>query len=158
MTDRPSETSGIRFPPPFIYLGVFGVGYALDRLAPFPLWAAPGVLVQAISWALILGALGLVASALIQFRQAGTPPNPTRPTTALVVRGPYRVTRNPMYLGFAVLYLGAALRLASLWPLVLFPVAITFLEWRVIAREEAYLEQRFGDAYRAYKAQVRRWI
>ncbi|HEX4601198.1 MAG TPA: isoprenylcysteine carboxylmethyltransferase family protein [Gemmatimonadales bacterium] len=158
MADRSKDTSGIRFPPPLIYLGVFLAGYALDRVAPMRVWAAPGPLVLAISWALILGAIFVAASAWVQFRRAGTTPNPTQPTTALVVRGPYRFTRNPMYLGLAALYLGAALRLNSLWPLVLFPVVITLIEWRVIAREEAYLEAKFGEAYRAYKARVRRWI
>jgi protein-S-isoprenylcysteine O-methyltransferase Ste14 len=158
MADTSHDTSGIRFPPPLIYLGVFGAGYGLDRVAPMRVWAAPGVLLQTISWTLILGAVLLALSAWVQFQRAGTTPNPMRPTTALVVRGPYRFTRNPMYLSLAALYLGAALRLNSLWPLVLFPVVITLIEWRVIAREEAYLEARFGETYRAYKAQVRRWI
>jgi protein-S-isoprenylcysteine O-methyltransferase Ste14 len=121
-------------------------------------WAAPGAPVVVVSWVLVLGAILLAGSAWVQFRRAGTTPNPTQPTTALVVRGPYRFTRNPMYLSLAALYLGGALRLNSLWPLVLFPVVITLIEWRVIAREERYLEAKFGDAYRAYKAGVRRWI
>jgi len=92
------------------------------------------------------------------FRRAGTTPNPTKPTTALVLRGPYRFTRNPMYLGFAALYLGVTLLVNSLWPLLLFPAVVGLVQGRVIAREEAYLEAKFGNEYRAYKMRVRRWL
>jgi len=76
----------------------------------------------------------------------------------LVIWGPYRFTRNPMYVGMATLYVGGTLLLNDLWPLALLPVVITLVQRRVIAKEEAYLERTFGDVYRAYKARVRRWI
>src|SRR3989449_10916364 len=74
------------------------------------------------------------------FRRAGTTPNPTKPTSALVIWGPYRFTRNPMYVGMATLYVGGTLLLNDLWPLALLPVVIALVQRRVIAKEEAYLE------------------
>ena len=72
--------------------------------------------------------------------------------------GPFRFTRNPLYLGLALLYLGIALWLGVLWPVVLLPALILLVQQVVILREEAYLESRFGEAYRAYRARVRRWF
>jgi protein-S-isoprenylcysteine O-methyltransferase Ste14 len=153
-----SDTSGVRFPPPFIAAGVFVLGYAMHRFAPLRLAVDPGPTQRIGGWCLVAAALLLSAAAVFLFRRAGTTPIPTQPTTALVVHGPYRFTRNPMYVGFAILYLGLTLLVNSVWPLGLFPVMITLLEKLVIAREEAYLEAKFGDEYRAYKARVRRWI
>jgi protein-S-isoprenylcysteine O-methyltransferase Ste14 len=158
MAPAATDTSGVRFPPPFIAAGVFVVGYAIDRFAPLRLAADPGATQRVAGWCLVAASLLLAASAVFLFRRAGTTPNPTRPTTALVVHGPYRFTRNPMYVGFAILYLGSTLLLNSVWPLVLFPVMITLLDKLVIAREEGYLAAKFGDEYRAYKARVRRWL
>ncbi len=158
MTPDTNDTSGVRFPPPFIAAGVFVVAYAVHRFAPLPLAPVPGATQRIVGWGLVAVAVLVSASAVFLFRRAGTTPNPTRPTTALVVRGPYRFTRNPMYVGFALLYIGVTLLVNSTWPFVFFPVMITLLDRLVIAREEAYLEEKFGDAYRSYKARVRRWI
>ena len=148
----------MRFPPPLIYAGLFIVGYAVHRFVSVPLWGDPPASVRVIGWCLVGVWVLLTASAVALFRNAGTTPNPTKATTALVLRGPYRLTRNPMYVGFAALYLGVTLLVNSLWPLLLFPVVIALVQTRVIAREEAYLEAKFGDEYRAYKQQVRRWL
>ncbi len=158
MAPDTNDTSGVRFPPPFIAAGVFVVAYAVHRFAPLPLAADPGAAHRIVGWGLVAAAVLLSASAVFLFRRAGTTPNPTRPTTALVVHGPYRLTRNPMYVGFALLYIGATLLVNSAWPFVFFPVMITLLHRLVIVREEAYLETKFGDEYRSYKARVRRWI
>ncbi len=158
MTETPADASGVRVPPPVIYAGGFAIGYALERFVPLALRPGPPQAVRVIGWGLVaVGAL-LAASAVVLFRRAGTTPNPLRPTTAIVQHGPYRFTRNPMYLALAVLYLGLTLLVNSVWPLVLFPVVITLIERWVIRREEAYLEAKFGDVYRAYKARVRWWI
>jgi protein-S-isoprenylcysteine O-methyltransferase Ste14 len=92
------------------------------------------------------------------FRRARTSLVPVRPATALITDGPFRFTRNPLYLGLALLYLGIALWLGVLWPVVLLPALILLVQQIVILREEAYLESRFGEAYRAYRARVRRWL
>jgi protein-S-isoprenylcysteine O-methyltransferase Ste14 len=120
-----------------------------------PLFVAPyryaGIVVIAL-------ALGLAAWGALLFRRAGTGIVPFSPATALVTRGPYRFTRNPMYLGMAGTLLGAAILLGSLTPFVVIPAFMAVIAERFIAREEAMLEQAFGSAYLDYKARVRRWL
>jgi protein-S-isoprenylcysteine O-methyltransferase Ste14 len=81
-----------------------------------------------------------------------------KPDTALVTSGPYRFTRNPMYLGMAFLYVGFAFAFGVIWALAFLPAVIVVVDRFVIAREEPYLERNFGQAYRDYKARVRRWV
>lgn len=83
---------------------------------------------------------------------------PGQPTTALVTTGPFRVSRNPLYVGFAALHLGAALALHSPWALVALPVAVLAVLWGAILPEEAYLARKFGAAYAEYCGKVRRWL
>jgi len=158
MSDASRDTSGVGFPPPLLYAGGFVAGFGAHRLLPVRLWPEPAALETVLGWGLLAAGVLLAASAAYLFRRAGTTPNPTKPTTALVIWGPYRFTRNPMYVGLAAVYLGGALLLNDAWPIALFPVVIALVRRRVIAREEAYLERKFGDEYRAYKARVRRWI
>ena len=158
MSDTSSDTSGVRFPPPLVYAGGFAAGYAAHRLLPIPLWPGPTPVGSLLGWGLlVVGVLLAVGSAYL-FRRAGTTPNPAKPTSALVLSGPYRFTRNPMYLGMAILYVGGTLLLNDPWPLAFLPVVMALVRRYVIAREEAYLERKFADEYRAYKARVRRWI
>src|SRR5258708_30166113 len=156
MTTPSPDTSGVRVFPPLIYAGLFSVGYTAHRLAPMHLFVDRPAALRRGGWALVALALLLAASAGFQMFRAGTTPNPRRPTTALVLHGPYRFTRNPMYLALAFLYLGAALLVNSAWPLALFPVAIMLVERWVIAREEVYLERVLREADRGYNARVRR--
>jgi protein-S-isoprenylcysteine O-methyltransferase Ste14 len=81
-----------------------------------------------------------------------------KPTTALVTEGPFRYSRNPIYVALTLLYVGVALLINALWILLLIVPAVLVLRYGVIAREEAYLARKFGDAYRQYMAQVRRWL
>lgn len=153
--DRPAESVQVVAPPPLIY--------GLPLLAGLLLQHFFSRAVLPASWASMLGPvlmlLGLIGlPAIIAFRRAGTHPQPWRPVMALVVTGPYRLTRNPMYLGFTFLYLGVSLWVNTLWPLLALPVILLTMQWGVILREEAYLERRFGDEYRAYRARVRRWL
>ena len=96
--------------------------------------------------------------AIVLFRRSRTSLVPIVPAKALVTRGPYRVTRNPMYVGLAFLYAAIALYFRLSWGLLLLPVVLLSVYYLVIAREEGYLERRFGEAYMRYKAQVRRWL
>ena len=149
-------TSGVKFPPPLVYVGGLVAGWLLGRVWPLggfrDGWADPA--------SLVAGAAGaaLVAAALGLFRRAGTDPLPMRPTTTLVFAGPYRFTRNPMYLGMALIYLSFALLFDLPWALALLPVVLLVVQTQVIAREERYLEAKFGDEYRAYRGRVRRWL
>ena len=158
MTTPSSDTSGVRVLPPLIYAGLFLAGYAVHRVLPLRLWGAPPAAARLVGWGLILAGVLLAASAVMLFRRAGTTPNPTRPTTALVLHGPYRFTRNPMYVGLGLCYLGTALLVNSIWPLILLPGLIALVQRWVIAPEEAYLERKFGAEYRSYRTQVRRWL
>jgi len=150
------DTSGVRFPPPLIYVAGFVIGYLLDRAVPLRLTSRS--LGEPLGWALVAVGVVLMGSAVMTFRRAGTSLNPARPTTTVVVHGPYRLTRNPMYLGWVIVYLGCVLLTNTVWPLVSLPIVLVLISRAVIAKEERYLDAKFGDAYRAYKARVRRWL
>jgi protein-S-isoprenylcysteine O-methyltransferase Ste14 len=108
--------------------------------------------------ALFLAGQGLDLASMLYFRRARTPVIPFKPTTAIVTDGPYRFTRNPIYLGMALSYAGAFLFLGYLWPAVTLPLTIWAVDRWVIAKEERYLESKFGTRYNDYRARVRRWI
>jgi protein-S-isoprenylcysteine O-methyltransferase Ste14 len=115
-------------------------------------------------WLRIVGGILAVASlcvvqwAWLTMRRAGTSVLPSKPTLAIVTDGPYRFTRNPPYVANALLYLGLTLVFEAFWPLVLMVPMLVVIHWGLIRREEQYLETKFGDAYRAYKSRVRRWL
>ena len=108
--------------------------------------------------ALAIAGLGLIVTGIVEFRHANTAVVPFSPTTAIVSSGPFRFTRNPLYLGFVLIYIGVSLAANTLWPLFLLPLAIFVLSGGVIKREERYLERKFGTVYTDYKTRVRRWI
>jgi protein-S-isoprenylcysteine O-methyltransferase Ste14 len=101
---------------------------------------------------------GIIFAAARRFNAAGTNIPPNLPTTALVVDGIYRRTRNPLYLGTTLIYLGLGVAAGSFWAIGLAVPLLWVINVGVIAREERYLERKFGEAYRAYKARVRRWV
>jgi protein-S-isoprenylcysteine O-methyltransferase Ste14 len=156
MTNAEPDSSGVRLPPPLIYLAGLALGWLLG--AWHPLGRIPAPLRWTLGGALAVAGLCLLLPALRAMRRAGTAIAPTRPTTRLVVGGPFRVTRNPLYLSLVLLYAALAVLTRTLWALILLPAVVVVLQRVVIAREEAYLERRFGDEYRAYRARVRRWI
>lgn len=159
MTDHDAETAGVIAPPPLIYLAGLALGLGADWLLGLPglpereggggLW---------LGLAFGGGGLALIAWAAGRFIKAGTALPPHRPSSALVTEGPYARSRNPIYLGMALVYLGVVCATASLGILLFFPLVILVMEFGVIRREEHYLERRFGQAYRDYKAAVRRWL
>src|SRR5262245_12692807 len=107
---------------------------------------------------LISTGLMLALWAFTMFRRARTSVIPNQPASHLVRTGPYRHTRNPMYVSLTLVYFGVALFFDQMWPLVLLPVVLLALRLLVIAREEAYLGRAFGDAYTEYTHEVRRWL
>lgn len=151
---------GVRFPPPLIFALGLGAGLALEYFREsLPL------LDPARAWWLDLhaAAIGVVAiwllgSALGGFRRKGTDPRPWREDSALVVEGIYRHTRNPMYLGMALAYVAITLGFNTVWPLLTLGPVMFLIRWYVIAREERYLTERFGQPYLDYCTRVRRWF
>ena len=155
--DVDEDSAKVTFPPPLVYLGFLFIGLVADRVMPWSLDLPPLVRAALAIPFLIVGA-GLPMAANGLFRRAGTEVKPWKSVSAIVDKGVYAFTRNPMYLGMALLYIGLALTFESLGALILLPVVIFVIRTQVIAREERYLEAKFGEAYRAYKARVRRWL
>ena len=107
---------------------------------------------------LVVAGILLLSWAIRTMFRAGEYPDAYKPTPAIVANGPYAFSRNPIYVSFNAVYVGIALVLNTLWPIMFLPVGIALLHYRVIAREESYLEGVIGDEYRQYKARVRRWV
>jgi protein-S-isoprenylcysteine O-methyltransferase Ste14 len=154
-----TRTAGVIARPPLIFLGALLLGFVWDRLLPLP-YPVPGA--DLVHWvlggSLFLTGLALGVAGIRNFSQAGTPVQGNRPTRALVTTGIHGWSRNPIYLGMFLIYGGIGIAAQSPWVLmVTLPLAIT-IRYGVVAREEAYLEQRFGGSYRDYKARVRRWL
>jgi protein-S-isoprenylcysteine O-methyltransferase Ste14 len=154
----PKDNPGVIAPPPFIFLGFLVAGWGLDRALHTPAFPLDDMVRKGLAVALIVLGLGLEGWAGTRFRQAGTNIVPYSPATALVTDGPYRFTRNPMYLGFALTYIGLAVGLNAPIALALLLPCLLVMSGGVIKREERYLEARFGRAYLDYKARVRRWL
>jgi protein-S-isoprenylcysteine O-methyltransferase Ste14 len=154
MNPNRAETPGVVAPPPLLYAVPLAAGLVAQHYRPQPV--LPLLLGRVVGIGLVF--LGFIAFvAIAAFRRAGTSPNLWKPATALVVSGPYRWTRNPMYVGLTLWYLGITAWVNSLWPLLALPLALLLMEYGVIRREETYLERQFGEEYRRYKATVRRW-
>lgn len=152
------DSAKVSFPPPLVFVGTLLLGLAAERLT--------GPLTLGLGWtpAILLGgglfaaglALDLLAVGL--FRRAETRPEPWQPSTRIVAGGIYGRTRNPMYLGMALIYAGLAILFDGPIALVLLPGVLAIIQTEVIAREERYLETKFGEEYRSYKSRVRRWL
>ena len=159
MADTKSDTSGVRIFPPAIYLAGLAAGFLLFWLWPVHLGPPGVVLALRVAGGLLIAVgLALPLWAAATFHGVGTTVNPTRPTTALALGGPYRFTRNPMYLGLALLSTGVALVANALWPLLALPFVLWIVRRIVIDREERYLDAKFGEEYAEYKKRVRRWV
>ena len=150
------DSAGMHFPPPLLYLGALLLGLVAERFATlrsfgidWSLLVATGSLLFVSGTAIILAAAGL-------FRRLGTKVPPSQPTTLIATTGPYRWTRNPMYLGMALIYAGLAIGFDRPVAFALLPLLPIAIQTQVITREERYLEAKFGDDYRRYKAEVRR--
>jgi len=143
-------------PPPLIYLIPLVLTLGIDVLLPFPV--LPGRWPHLIGPVLLTVGVVLLLPAIRAFKAKRTNARPWKPSTALVTHGPYRFTRNPMYLGFTLLYLGIALWVNTAWPLPALLVVLQVMQHYVILREERYLERTFGEPYREYVGSVRRWI
>jgi protein-S-isoprenylcysteine O-methyltransferase Ste14 len=151
--------AGVIARPPLLYLACLLLGLALDRMLPLPLILPEAALIRwTVGGGLILIGVAIVAAGVRNFSRAATPVPSNQPVRALVTTGIHGWSRNPIYVGMLLLYAGIGMAARSPWVLVLALPLVVILRYGVVAREETYLEQRFGDAYRDYKARVRRWL
>ncbi len=157
--DSMLSSPGVRFPPPLLFVAGIVSGWVLERaVRSLPITRASGAGSTAGGVALIVAGAALVAWGMLTFRAARTAIIPSRSASRIVTSGPYRFTRNPMYVGFTLAYCGAALLVNSLWPVMLLPIVLMLLVRLVIRREEAYLANAFREEYALYRTQVRRWL
>ena len=142
--------------PPSVYLGSIALGVAVHFVSPVRL--VPDAISAPVGGIGTLAAVALFVYAVRTFKVAGTPVPGNLPTTTIVRTGPYRFSRNPIYLAFSLFQLGIALWMNSLWLVVTLAAAVAVMSLVVIPREERYLETRFPVEYSAYKSSVRRWF
>ena len=155
-TSTARDTAGVIAPPPLVYLGGLATGLALASARPAT--PVPAAVRWPVGGALLAAGGTLMGSFVRAFGRAGTPVSPYSASTALVTTGPYRISRNPAYLGMALLYTGIAVSAEALWALAPLPAVLAVIDRGVIAREERYLDRRLGDEYHRYKQQTRRWL
>jgi len=153
---KTTDTAGVIAPPPLIYLTSLVIGLVLRALVPTPF--LPRGLAFMLGAVLIAIAVWLSLWGVRVMHRAGTSERTSLPTTALVTTGPFRYSRNPLYVSLTLGYLGIAAAAQSLWALALLIVVLAVMRQGVIGREERYLERRFGADYLRYKERVRRWI
>ena len=156
MTGPELDRAMVIAPPPFLYLAALAIGLGLHTGIPVRV-LPQGIARFAGGMACVLSA-ALGVTGLRALCRAGTSQNPRRPTTALVITGPFRISRNPLYLSLLCLYVGIAIFVNGLWPLLLAIPLVAALRFGVIGPEERYLERKFGDEYRRYRSRVRRWL
>jgi protein-S-isoprenylcysteine O-methyltransferase Ste14 len=156
MQEETHATPGVIAFPPLIYAGPLALGLLLNAVAPI------NFLPPSLTWWLGLPLIGsglvVGAAAIGTLRRAGTNVNPNAPATALVTDGPFRFSRNPIYLAFTLLYGGITVVANDLWAVLPLPIILAVMQRGVIEREERYLDRTFGTPYRQYQARVRRWL
>ncbi len=165
MNDTQKDSAAVRIPPPLWYLGTIGIGLLLHYfVTPWPIKftnyiTSGGALTQSMTgWALLLFGLGFNITCIVYFRRTRQSPLPHTPTTEIIVSGPYRVSRNPIYLGAGVAQIGIGVLLSNMWIIVLVVPALMLVHYLAVLPEESYLENKFGDEYLRYKNSVRRWL
>jgi len=159
MSTDTQDNPGVIAPPPLIYVGGVALGLLLHRLLPIKFLARipRGITLTVGSTCVSMG-LTVLVSGFRQMTNAQTNVNPTYPATTIVTEGPFRFTRNPLYLSMTLLYIGITFLVNTLWLVLLLPIVLVLINIGVIAREERYLERKFGAQYLAYKQRVRRWL
>ena len=159
MTGAKGHGARVVVPPPLLFLAGFLAGIGLGRVVPGDA-LPPAIVAPARVAGIALATAGVLFAfwGIATFRRRKTTILPHRPVSALVAEGPYRVTRNPMYVGFTLLYLGGTALVNSAWPLAFLPVILFVMNAVVIPGEERHLAARFGEPYREYCRRVRRWL
>jgi protein-S-isoprenylcysteine O-methyltransferase Ste14 len=151
-----TDTPQVLILPPILVAATLAIGYGADRM--FHVTMLPVPVARVIGSAAILAGAGLALAARQAMHRAGTNIRPNLPATALVTSGPFQFTRNPFYVAMTALSIGIALWVNSAVMLACLVPMVAVLQFGVIRREERYLEAKFGEPYRAYRALVRRWL
>jgi protein-S-isoprenylcysteine O-methyltransferase Ste14 len=152
------DGAAVRFPPPLIYLiAVVAGGLLHSFVFPLPL-GLPLIARVGVGMLAALMGLAMIRSAFGLFRRTGQDPKPWESTPEVISAGIYRFTRNPMYVGMALIQLGIGIALGNGWIVALVPAALGMIYAIAIRHEEAYLERKFAETYTGYKASVRRWL
>jgi protein-S-isoprenylcysteine O-methyltransferase Ste14 len=147
----------VRVPPPLVFLGSIAAGVALARLVRAPL---PGSrLAQKLAgFTLAVAGVSLGAQAFSLFKKSGQEPEPWKPSPSLIAEGPYRFSRNPMYVAMTTLQAGIGVAMNNAWVTLLAPLSLAIVHHTAVLPEEAYLEEKFGDDYTRLKASVPRYL
>ncbi len=156
MTGDDKDLAGVIAPPPLIYLAFLLLGLGLDYVWPVAL--VPAGVQYPVGALLIALGLALFGAAVRLFVKADTSVQTRKPTTAIITDGPFRFSRNPIYLAMSLSYAGIAIAADNLWILGALVPALAVIRCGVISREERYLERKFAEEYLRYKASVRRWL
>jgi protein-S-isoprenylcysteine O-methyltransferase Ste14 len=156
--DTERDGAAVRFPPPLLYVGALLLGGLWHVwVAPLPLRLSLGLRV-ALTVATAAAGIAMIAAALGLFRRTGQDPKPWESTPQIISTGIYRWTRNPMYVGMALIQASIGIGWGNAWLLLLLPVVLVLVYVIAVRHEEAYLERKFGDGYLHYRRSVRRWL
>lgn len=157
--DAAAVSPVMRVPPPWLFILIYLVGVALQRVLPIgTLSPELASIIRIAGFVFVIAGIAFAASALGIFKKANTTTVPFETPSALVISGPYRFTRNPMYVGLTLLYLGVAGTRSEIWPVIVLPLMLAYVNFVVIPVEERNLLGVFGESYQQYQAKVRRWL
>lgn len=152
-----SDNAGVRVAPPLVYFVLSILGGVIHSIIPVSL----GLEIEIPYWGIAIisiPSMYIILAVMVIFRKRKTGLEPWSTTTAIVTSGPFRFSRNPIYVAFFIIPIGIAIKINSIWPLIMIgPIALTVYHI-AIKKEEAYLEAKFGQEYVDYKSRVRRWI
>ena len=154
------DRAAVHFPPPLVFIGSMAIAYVLHRwLWPLamglalPFWLPIGIGVL-----LVLSGFSMILMGSSLFKKTGQEPEPWTTTPEIISTGIYRYSRNPMYVGMALIQAGIGVAAEILWIIILTPAAIGIVYQIAVRQEEAYLEKKFGQPFQAYQRSTRRWL
>lgn len=156
VSDKNRDTPDVITKPPFIFLGGLVAGFLIDLLVPGDFMISP--VQYPLATAFFALGIAVLRESLLRFKRANTAVEPWKPSTALVTDGLYALTRNPIYLGAAALYLGLGALFDNAWIILFLAPIMVVIHFGVVLPEERYLLRKFGNPYLRYKVSVRRWL
>lgn len=156
--ENKTDNAGVYLPPPLLFVGAFFLAIGLQYLVPLSRSFFFTTVAAILGWACLLISAALASMAILQFFKTKNTLITYKPATSLQTTGVYSISRNPIYTGFSIAYLGATFLLGNWWHFVLLPVLLLIVQEYVIKNEERYLGRKFGNVFTDYKQKVRRWL